>query len=220
MSKNLNPQIAELIGMHVGDGTLYKTTRSLVWELRGGLNEKEYYVSHVANLLESIFKIKFMPKFRSGGKRGCFGIQTSKRDVTSLFLNFGFFPGKKSHTVRIPEYIKNSNNKIKLAFIRGYFDTDGYLRFERINNNKNYNYPKIEFGTASVGLRGDLFYLLKNLGFRPYKWGKKMFCICLAGIDNLEKFIKEVSPKNKKHLNKYTLWKRYGHNNKSHAAVA
>ena len=38
----INSKIAELIGMHIGDGTLYKTNRSLVWELRGALNEKEY----------------------------------------------------------------------------------------------------------------------------------------------------------------------------------
>ena len=40
----MNEKEAELIGMHVGDGTLYKTNcNSLVWELRGSIYEKEYY---------------------------------------------------------------------------------------------------------------------------------------------------------------------------------
>ena len=38
MFKDLNVEIAELIGMHTGDGTLYKTKWAIVWELRGGLN--------------------------------------------------------------------------------------------------------------------------------------------------------------------------------------
>jgi len=56
MPINLNVKTAELIGMHTGDGTLYKTGWGLVWELRGGLNEKEYYSKHVKKLMESIFK--------------------------------------------------------------------------------------------------------------------------------------------------------------------
>ena len=35
MLKKINPQIAELLGAHIGDGTLYKTNRGVVWELRG-----------------------------------------------------------------------------------------------------------------------------------------------------------------------------------------
>ena len=71
-------KIAELLGAHTGDGTLYKTKNSFVWELRGGLDEKEYYNENIKNLLKSIFKIEFLPKFRSGGKNGCYGIQPSK----------------------------------------------------------------------------------------------------------------------------------------------
>ncbi|MBW2994924.1 hypothetical protein KY312_01090 [Candidatus Woesearchaeota archaeon] len=205
----LSENIAELIGMHVGDGTIYRTKWSLVCELRGGLNEKEYY-RHVAKLLNSMFQMNFIPKFRSGGKQGCFGIQTSKKAVTSLFSDFGFNAGRKTHSVKIPDKIKNSTNKIKLAFIRGYFDTDGCLRFEKINNNKERKYPKIEFCTVSRALRDDLFHLLVELRFRPYKWGEKEFKICLAGKLNLEKFMNEVSPNNKKHLNKYLFWKKHG----------
>ena len=210
MFKNLNSKIAELIGMHTGDGTIYKTNWSLVWELRGSLDEKAYYYKNVVPLLKSIFSIDFEPKFRSGGKNGCFGVQTSKKDVINLFISYGFKPGRKTHTARIPDYIKKANKEIKFAFIRGLFDTDGCLRFERINNNKNYTYPKIEFGFASKNLRDDLLILLDQLGYRCHKWGKINYRLCLAGIDNLEKFIKYVSPKNIKHLKKFWFWKKYG----------
>ncbi|MBD3355289.1 hypothetical protein GF361_04870 [Candidatus Woesearchaeota archaeon] len=161
MDKRLNPKISELIGTHRGNGTLYKTDWSLVWELRGSLKEKEYYYKNIVPLMISIFKTKFTPKFRSGGKNDCFGIQTSKKKVTSFFINYGFNPGRKTNTIKIPEFIKKSNKKIKLAFIRGYFDTDGCLRFDK-NKKGVHNYPKIEFTSASKQMIIDLTNLLKK----------------------------------------------------------
>ncbi len=209
--KVLDEKIAELIGMHVGDGTLYKTNWCFVWELRGSLNEKDYYVNHVSNLLQPIVNIEFTPKFRSGGKNGCFGIQTSKKEVTSLFLELGFNPGRKTHTVRIPDYIKNSNRTTKLAFLRGYFDTDGCLRFERINKRKVHEYPHIEFSTFSKALKEDLLVLLFEMGFRATTWGRAEFKVRLSVKDNLRKFMDEVSPSNKKHLNKHQFWNKHGY---------
>tara|TARA_Y100000310_G_scaffold305797_1_gene346366 strand:- start:4977 stop:5639 length:663 start_codon:yes stop_codon:yes gene_type:complete len=214
MLKKLNSEAAELIGMHTGDGTLYKTRSGIVWELRGGLNEKEYYISHVKGLLESLFKGEiFKPKFRSGGKNGCFGIQTCNKKVSSFFMEYDFKPRRKTHSVRIYDYIKNANKKIQFAYLRGLFDTDGHLRFERINNNPNYTYPKIELSSASLKLRDDVFDLLKKLGYKVCRWGNKYYALCIMGKDNLEKFMKEISFKNKKHLNKYVFWKEHGHNN-------
>jgi len=214
MFKNLklNSKIAELIGMHIGDGTLYKTTRGNVWELRGNLNEKDYYYTNVKPLLESIFNnLVFNPKFRSGGKNGCFGIQTSKKEVTNFFIEFGFKPGSKTYTVRIPDYIKNANNNIKLAFIRGLFDTDGGIRFDRINNQKLHAYPRVEFGFASKLLRDDLFELTKGLGYRSFIWGGKYFKLAIGGKEHIDKWFNEVLPNNKKHLNKYEFWSIRGY---------
>ncbi len=212
MLDKLNQKISELIGAHIGDGTLYKTGKSFVWELRGDIKEKEYYEKHIKNLLELIFKdLVFKPKFRSGGKNGCFGIQTSKRQVINFFFEYGFKPGKKSHSVFIPNYIIESKKSIKYSFIRGLFDTDGCLRFEKINNNRFHTYPKIEFGFASKKLRDNLFELMQNLNYRVHKWGKVNYKLCLAGEWNLKKFMKEIKPKNTKHLNKYGFWKENGY---------
>lgn len=213
MIQQLTPQIAELLGMHVGDGTLYRTQRGLVWELRGNLDEKEYYTDNVVPLLKFIFKKDFVPKFRSGGKNGCFGIQTSDKDVTSLFLTFGFLPGKKTKTVTMPEYIRNADKQIRFAFIRGLFDTDGCLRFERKNKDTNHKYPRLEFSTSSKQLCEDLFVMLNELGFKPHRWGKKEFKVSLCGKSNLEQFMKDTAPKNTKHLNKHLSWRKQGYLN-------
>ena len=219
MLKKLDSKIAELIGMHVGDGTLYQTNRGLVWELRGALNEKDYYHNNVVPLLLSVFKIEFEPKFRSGGKNGCYGVQTAKKEVTSFLLDYGFKPGTKTHTVRIPEYIKKSTQKVKLAFIRGLFDTDGCLRFDKNRTKRNY-YPKLEFESASHSLIGDLSELLHDLDFSNYVWKDGDYRkLCVAGKKMLEKWVQEVEPKNSKHLNKYLMFREEGYV-LPHAAVA
>jgi len=207
----MNSKIAELIGMHVGDGTLYKTNRCLVWELRGALNEKDYYDNNVVPLIQSIFNGKYTAKFRNGGKNGCYGVQVSKIEITSFFLDYGFKYGTKTYTVRIPEYIKLSPKKIKLAFLRGLFDTDGCLRFDKNRTKRNY-YPKIEFGSASRKLIEDLSLLLTNLNFRNYVWKCKNDAkLCVAGKTMLHKWMKEVKPKNSKHLNKYENFREIGY---------
>ena len=210
----LNEKTAELIGMHIGDGTLYRTSPTLVWELRGGLDEKEYYYKIVKPLLESIFGLPFEPKFRSGGKNGCFGIQTSKKEVTSFFLEVGFSPGTKTYTVRVPEYIFGASTLIRLSFVRGLFDTDGCISFYRPNNKSLATYPRVELSSASEQLRNDLFSLLSNLGFRAFVWGnlkRGEYKICLAGKEQVERWFSLVKPHNAKHLNKFKFWKEQGH---------
>ena len=198
--------MAELLGMHVGDGTLYATHSSIVWELRGDLKEKAYYNNIVIPILYDVFKIKFIPKFRSGGKNGCFGVQTCSKDVTSFFSEYGFKPGRKSGIVRIPQIVLNSEKKIQLSFLRGYFDTDGCLRYECINGKSIRNYPKLEMGSLSVSLINDLKIIFNKFGFRSYCWLDKRTNtskICIAGKKMLNKWINEVQPHNPKHLNKY-----------------
>ena len=216
----MNEKEAELVGMHVGDGTLYKTKWSTVWEIRGNLNEKEYY-AHIKKLLESVFKNEiFTPKYRSGGKNGCFGIQTSNKRVTCFFMDYDFKPGCKTYTNCIPKYIRQAKkDEIKLSFIRGLFDTDGCFRFDKINGHKQHTYPRIEFSFASKKQRDQLLRMLTELGYRGYKWGKNAYKLCLAGKFNLEKFMREVSPKNTKHINKYLFWRMNGYINPN-AAVA
>lgn len=197
--------------MHAGDGTLYKTSRGLVWELRGALAEKEYYDDNVIPLLKSIFGLEFKAKFRSGGKNGCYGVQVSRKEVTSFFLAYGFNSGTKTYTVRIPTYIKNSSRTIKLAFVRGLFDTDGCLRFDK-NHTKKYSYPKIEFDFASPKIIFELSDLLNNLGFRNHTWKcKNSVKLCVAGRIMLRRWMNEVRPKNPKHLNKYQNFQKFGY---------
>lgn len=93
---------------------------------------------------------------------------------------------------------------MKLSFLRGLFDTDGCIRFEK-NRTKYRYYPRIEFGFASQPLTEDLKVLFCELGFKWHAWQSKFksgisFRISLAGFKNLDKWTKEVKPSNSKHM--------------------
>lgn len=202
---------SELLGIHTGDGSLYRTTWGSVWEIRGALAEKSYYDEYVVALLKEIFQIDFKAKFRSGGAHGCYGVQTSKKVVTNFFIQNGFKTGSKVYTVRILENIFEANDTCKFAFLRGLFDTDGCIRFDRINSQKLHTYPRVEFCFASKLLRDDLFKLLQSLNFRCYTWGKRHYQICLEGKEQVSRWFDLIKPANTKHLNKFDFWLKKGY---------
>ncbi len=209
---SLTPESAELIGIHTGDGTLYKTNRkTLVWESRGHLEEKEYYVRNVTNLIKTVFDLEIPSKWRSGGYHGVWGIQTCNKFITQFFLDAGFKPGSKSRIITVPDYIWDADLRIQHAFIRGYFDTDGSFSCEKINRNILHTYPRVTFGTVCCKFRDQFNDLLKQLGFRTLIWTScGSFHIGLKGNEQSHKWFKEITPHNTKHLKKYLFWKEHG----------
>lgn len=93
---------AELLGMHAGDGTIYRNKKYLVFELRGNLDEKEMYDNTVTSLVHSAFRITLRPKFRAGGKNGCYGVRLCNQEIINKIVKSGFPIGPKSSNVKIP----------------------------------------------------------------------------------------------------------------------
>lgn len=208
----ITPEKAELLGAHIGDGTLYQTKWSLVWELRGSLYEKEYYVDPICPLIFEIFGLNVISKFRSGGAHGAWGVQTTNKQIINFFLENGMKAGTKTYTVSVPQFILEGDVNVKRALVKGLFDTDGCLRFDRLNDYKEHSYPRIEFSSASVKLRDSLNFLFQSLGFRTHIWNdRKAYCLGIAGKAMLKKWIFEIQPKNPKHLKKYDFWEEKGH---------
>ena len=74
--------------------------------------------------------------------------------------------GKKSHIVKVPEIIKNSNKLIKIAFLQGIMMTEGGKR------KRGYG-----LSTASNQLWKDLIQLFSDVGIqvRKDKWTHKRY---------------------------------------------
>jgi len=162
----MTPDLAEICGIHAGDGYMRKRGNNYELELSGGFDEKEYYDFHVVPLFERVFNIKIKAQyFRT---KGTYGFRTSNKDVCKTLHNCGFPYGKKTFTVSVPEEILTSRNlDIIYSFVRGVFDTDGTLSFRCRNGSgykellvKRHTLPEISIKVCSKNLRDGVAKLL------------------------------------------------------------
>jgi len=223
MMLEINPELAEICGIHAGDGymRLRENSKGEV-DISGDLEEKEYYDSHVIPLFNKLFNLEIIGKSFS---RGSYGFVCYKQELRNALVDLGFSLGKKSKSVRVPEIILQSGNiKIYGAFLRGLFDTDGNLSFRKsyagINKfNKHYNhYPTLKIVTISKHLAEGVIKMLHqvdilfNYHCRDSKKANenREYIITISGIDGLDKWMNLVGIKNSVKLTRYLIWKKFG----------
>ena len=63
MMFNLTPELAEICGIHAGDGYLRGGGRHWELDISGNVEEKDYYDSHITKLFKNAFGINLICKF-------------------------------------------------------------------------------------------------------------------------------------------------------------
>ena len=206
----ISEELAEEVGWHIGDGSMnfYKNRGTLkgFYQLRGHMeDDKEHYEKRIKPLFERLFGIKI--NIRDMPSTRVVGFQIWNNDLINFKKKIGLTLGYK-YEIPIPKIFLSNKNLIK-AVIRGIFDTDGGIYLEKKNNKL---YPRIYIGTISVKLSDQLLKLLKDLEIRAtrysqlYKRGfnrQRLYIITIRGTEMFHKFMKEISPKNPKHIRKY-----------------
>lgn len=200
-------KLAELIGIILGDGHLHKKANSIT--IVGSLDDFHYYESYVIPLIKSIFNVN--PKLRKRNDRNAFYIDfNSKETMEYLIEEIGLKRGNKKRA-RLPNLIKN-NKSLYSHFLRGFFDTDGTVKFSKQKKKINY-YPRVEFCQKNKILGNEIANLIKNLGFnlnicidKRYNTGVYQ----ISGNKNLKRWKKVVGFSNQVHLTKYLVWERDG----------
>lgn len=227
---DMTPELAEICGIHAGDG--YMRVRGKNWgevDVSGDLEEREYYNNHVIPLFNEVFGLNICGKEFS---RGSYGFICYNDNVRNILLNFGFPSGRKSGIVRVPKMIMEcKSQKICGAFLRGLFDTDGNVYFSRRNSGKytdfkkkNNYYPVISFATISSFLANEIVCLLRFIGFekvnlyesqpKPSKRGyveQTRYDVVLYGRKNLSLFFEKIGSKNPIKLSRFMVWEKYGY---------
>tara|TARA_Y100000310_G_scaffold206210_1_gene206613 strand:- start:718 stop:1224 length:507 start_codon:yes stop_codon:yes gene_type:complete len=141
-------------------------------------------------------------------------------------MALGFPSGAKSLCVKAPDAIKFSSDTVFIGnFLRGYFDTDGCLSFDKkiYNSNifkktKNF-YPRLLFSTVSFNLFGDVCHMFERLGLRfstsTYKpkvpSENRKYTIQMAGITQLNNWLLLIGMRNPTKYSRYLIWKKHGH---------
>lgn len=214
-------ELAEILGMHAGDGYLRKGNNE--FEMSGDVEEKEYYDTQVIPLFKKYFKIDI--KGKHFPTKGTYGFSKSHDNIKKTLLKAGFPQGAKSTTVRAPrEILLTKEKNIRRAFLRGVFDTDGCVRFDKCTKladpfKKNFHtYPRILHSTVSKEFHEDLKLLLKKEGYRycaHERPSKKItennrFVLQISGNKMCEKWFTEIQPRNPVKSSRHKILNLYG----------
>lgn len=222
----MDGDLAEVCGIHAGDGYLRNDGKRRELDISGNLEEKEYYDFHVVPLFEKVFGISVKPK--AFPSRATYGFVTRDKSAIELVHFIGFPYGKKTLTVSVPPAILASKNlELHYRFLRGVFDTDGCLDFNKktlasgkysVFKTTRHYYPTIALSTVSKNLFEGLCQLFCNTDF--YYHTKqylpknpnyhKQYSLCFSGGINLEMWLKNIGIKNTSKFSRYLIWKKFG----------
>jgi len=226
LPKEMTPDLAEICGIHAGDGYLRsRNNTNFELDISGNIDEKEYYDNHVATLFERVFKIKVKPRFFP--YRNTYGILICKKQICEFIHSLGFPYGKKTLTVGVPKPILESKDMdVIYGFIRGVFDTDGTISFKKRGGSgykdylkKRHTYPTIKLAVCSKNLRDGVGKLLMQTGFQfaffhqeKRRSDNEAFGLALDGDQNAILWVYNIGFKNPVKANRFLIWKKYGFN--------
>lgn len=218
----IDNDMAELIGIHIGDGCISKTKRYAEYYLGGDLKEeKDYHNQWVAPLFNKKIMLPLFNKkvkYKGYPKVGIYGFYIFNKKLVKLFESMGITSGSKIN-LGVPQKIKQ-NKMLSKRFIRGLFDTDGSIYFEKNRCAKNpiNKVPNIKLGSVSKKLIEDVFQILIDLGMnprlkKPYK-GKKdknhVHNILIYRKKDILSYLQIIGFKNPKHHTKWQIFQRFG----------
>jgi intein/homing endonuclease len=211
--KRITPELAEETGLHIGDGSMgfYKNRNKLkgIYSLRGHrIDDRSHYEQRIKWLYEELYN--FTPSLRDMPSSQVFGFQKWSSELVNFkHKRLGLPLGKKIE-LPIKEELRKTD-ELKVALVKGIFDTDGNIYLEHKNNKL---YPKISIVTISSTLAYTLNKMLLQLGLSPtvyeedraHRGWSNIFIVNLRGDKNLHRFMDTIQPANPKHQQKY---KRY-----------
>ncbi|MBL7051579.1 MAG: hypothetical protein ISS01_00655 [Nanoarchaeota archaeon] len=216
----INEDLAELIGIIVGDGCINKNYKRKDYRIQisgNQIEDKDYYDKYLPELIKKTLNINCKPYI---GSNKAYIIQFQSEPFRIFLHNLGI-KSPKAKTSNIPKIIKKNPLHLK-SFIRGLADADFTLIFtKRKKGGPNY-YPRIASQFASEILVKDLEKSLRDLGFTlntKYNYKRKdkrgfttiTNFINLDGPINLNKWLKEIGFSNNRITTRYLVWKKIGY---------
>jgi len=221
--KKIDEDLAEVFGIHIGDGCISRNKRYSEFYIGGDLKEeKEYHDSWVSYLYDKKIMLPILNRnisYKEYPKVGVCGSYNFNKEIVEFFESYELKPGSKIN-IRVPNGIMN-NERLSKRFLRGLFDTDGNIYFDKNRSSKTpiNKVPVIKLGCVSKKLIYDVYVILKNLKLnprmkKPYKGkGDKnyIYTILIYRKKDIEFFINEIGFKNPKHYTKWQVFRKLGY---------
>ncbi|MBU0958789.1 MAG: hypothetical protein KKB31_02470 [Nanoarchaeota archaeon] len=203
----ISEDLCEFIGAIIGDGFTNRYGNLYQTQITGDKDlDFAYYHKRLKPICERLFNI--IPKISE--RRGALRLNIySKRLFEMLTQRFKIPARKKCYTVTIPKEIINSKKHLISAVLRGMFDTDGEIVFDK---RKRYNKPyvRIQYSSISKELTNQVSTILSRLSIKhsthkPNK--RKSHVVTINGRENCKKFVENIGFSNPRHSKKIDgLW--------------
>jgi hypothetical protein len=200
----LTRELSELIGAFIGDGFTNMYAHHYIVQFTGHASlDQNYMTGHIAKF---ILDVSPKIKFRIGKKDNTMRLTIYSKEFHQLLTKRFLFPaGKKSYTVTIPDEILKAEKSILHACVRGIFDTDGCIGFDR---RKTYRQPymRIHLDMKSKKLIAQLVKILQEEGIKVTvtDQGER---IQINGSEQVFLFVEKIGFSNERHLKKISLWR-------------
>lgn len=206
LPKKMTPELAEEVGLHLGDGSMNYYDGKGFYQLRGHIeDDKDHYNGRIKYLYKKLFNIEIKP--RNMPSTGVYGFQIWSDELIDYKSKILGLPLGKKLEFEVPLSIAK-NSEFSKSFLRGFFDTDGCLYIE---NKRGKPYPRIEMASISGKFAKQLRELLPVLGFRvslyeenrEKKGWKNLYHLSIRGYSMTKKWFEEIGPQNPKHILKF-----------------
>jgi intein/homing endonuclease len=148
----LDVEVAELLGLHAGDGYI----SCGVWGILCNIRD-EKMAQRIVVLVRNVLGVEPCVSTR----QNTFEIRSGQRQAVRFFNNYGFVEGKKAYDVRAPSQIMHTDNgEIVKAFLRGLFSSDGSFSFRKSDLS-----CRVDLTIRSKLLRDEFVELSSRIGF-------------------------------------------------------
>ena len=190
-------KLAEFVGIVMEDGGLTKSQLHVSCNSR---DDREY-AFFVKNLIENLFDAPVSicyPKYALVMEL----VVSRKMLVEFCNQKLGLYVGNKlKQGLDVPLWVKQNVNFQK-ACIRGLFDTDGCLFYERYRiKGKVYSYQRLNFASASPQLRESVHLFLRQLGFSSKIRNNR--CVQVEDKREIKRYFDVIGTHNPKHLRRF-----------------
>ena len=201
----ISEEICELAGAFIGDGffNCYNNKNYQIEFTGDKILDLEYHREVIKSILKKYFPNIEVYMYVAKSK-GHLRTRIYSKEVFCFLKDFlGFVPGKKCYNIRIPNKIMGSPKKYLYATIRGIFDTDGGVYFDK-RNIYSKNYPRICFSTVSKELFLQLSDILSKdfKIYSRYNEKRKNYVLEIYGHNQLKKWMSLIGFSNPRHCRK------------------
>jgi len=202
----MTEDLAEEVGLHLGDGSMNFYNGKGFYSLRGHMiDDKLHYKIRIKPLYKKLYNIDV--RLREMPSTKVYGFQIWSDELVDFkHHNLGLPLGPK-RIFLLPLTIAE-NDEFSRSFLRGFFDTDGCIYLEHKNHKL---YPRIEMVSICEEFMKQLKKIILRLGFRvtyekrfrPLRHNFPEHKLSIRGIEMTKKWFSEIRPSNPKHVLKY-----------------